>query len=123
MLCVCDGKLNAMNRASPAVTNLTTARSVKALDWAVISAVNNEAVLRSCLLSSPDVSTASEVILQTGYYSAATAYNAGIEKAKSDVLVLVHQDVFLPPGWLDQLQRALKEVEAKDPKWAVAGVW
>src|SRR4051812_29330416 len=77
---------------------------VKPVDWSVISAVNNESVLRSCLLSSPDIRFASQVILQTGYNSAAAAYNAGIEKAKTDILVLVHQDVYLPARWLNQLQ-------------------
>src|SRR5262245_28323809 len=104
-------------------SNLTAPGSSKALDWAVVSAVNNDAVLRSCLLSSPEINTASEVILQTGYQSAASAYNAGIERAKSDVLVLVHQDVFLPNGWVDQLRNAVEHLEAKDPRWAVAGVW
>lgn len=121
MLCSRDEKLSEMNCAPPTI--LAAAKSNEPLDWTVISAVNNDAVLRSCLLSSPDVSAASEVILQSGYQSAATAFNAAIEKAKSDVLVFVHQDVFLPKGWLDQLQCALKELEAKDPKWAVAGVW
>ena len=98
-------------------------RSGKSLDWSVISAVNNETVLRSCLLSSPDIQTASEVILKTGFHSAAAAYNAGIEKARSDVLVLVHQDVYLPKGWIDRVWSALELLEARDPQWAVAGVW
>jgi hypothetical protein len=89
----------------------------------VISAVNNESVLRSCLLSSPEIGSASEVILQTGFHSAAEAYNAGIEKATSDVLVLVHQDVYLPKGWIDRVQDALEAIAANDPQWAVAGVW
>jgi hypothetical protein len=93
------------------------------MEWSVISAVNNEAVLRSCLLSSPDIQSASEVILQTGYHSAAAAYNAGIAKATSDVLVLVHQDVYLPAGWIAKVQGALASLARKDPQWAVAGVW
>ena len=69
------------------------------MDWTVISVTNNEDVLKSCLLNSPDLAEASEVILQKGYRSAAVAYNSAIDKAKTDLLVFLHQDVYLPRGW------------------------
>jgi hypothetical protein len=98
-------------------------QKVKSLPWSVISAVNNEAVLQSCLLSSPDIQSASAVILQKGFTSAAAAYNAGIEKAPTDVLVLCHQDVYLPAGWIGKIQKALESLSQQDPHWAVAGLW
>jgi hypothetical protein len=110
-----------MNAASQA--NSATASEIKSLTWSLVSAVNNEAVLRSCLLSSPDLSSVSEVLLQRGYTSAASAYNAAIVAAKTDVLVLAHQDVFLPKGWAGQLERSLAGLAKADPQWAVAGVW
>jgi len=103
--------------------NTVLARPPTPLAWSAVSAVNNEAVLRSCLLSSPDLVEATEVNLQRGYSSAATAYNAAIDAAKTDVVVLAHQDVFLPAGWGEQLQRALASLAVTDPNWAVAGVW
>ena len=93
------------------------------LDWSLISAVSNEAVLNSSLLSSPDIDSASAVILQHGYSSAAAAYNVGIDAAKSDVLVFAHQDVYLPETWLADLNRALATLSVIDPHWAVLGAW
>jgi hypothetical protein len=93
------------------------------MNWTVIAAVNNERVLKSCLLNSPDVSSASEIILQSGYPSAAAAYNQAIDKAQSEILVFVHQDVYLPAGWLASLEKSVAELSNKDPQWAVAGVW
>jgi len=93
------------------------------MDWTVISATNNENILKSCLLNSPDIREASDVILQRGYASAAAAYNSAIDKARSDLLVFVHQDVYLPQGWLASLQRALDLLSEVDPNWGVAGVY
>jgi glycosyltransferase involved in cell wall biosynthesis len=93
------------------------------MDWTVISATNNEDLLKSCLLNSPDISEASEVILQRGYTSAAAAYNNAIDKARSDLLVFVHQDVYLPQGWLASLWRSLDLLSNVDPSWGVAGVY
>lgn len=91
--------------------------------WSVVSAVNNDQVLKSCLLSSPDVSLATEVLLQRGYASAALAYNEALDRASTDVVVFAHQDVYLPEGWLAKLQQALEWLSDHDPNWAVAGVW
>ena len=74
-------------------------------------------------MKSPDIASASEVMLQRGYRSAATAYNVAIDRAKTDVIVLVHQDVYLPKGWIGVVQKALESLSEQDPKWAVAGVW
>jgi hypothetical protein len=104
-------------------TGVTAQHDRKTVTWSLVSAVNNEAVLRSCLLGSPEIHSASEVILQRGYASAATAYNAAINQAGRDVVVLIHQDVYLPTGWTAQLQRALVCLNRTDPQWAVAGVW
>jgi hypothetical protein len=93
------------------------------MDWTLISATNNEAVLKSCLLNSPDVREATEVILQKGYSSAGVAYNRAIDKAQSDLLVFAHQDVYLPQGWLASLRRALEQLSKVDPNWGIVGVY
>ena len=95
------------------------------MDWSVITAVSNEAVLKGSLLSFPtDIGSASEVILQTGYTSAAAAYNAGIGRARSDVLVFAHQDVYPPATWLADLNKTLEILfHETDPQSAVLGVW
>lgn len=93
------------------------------MEWTIICATNNEEILRNCLLSSPDIGGASEVILQTGYASAATAYNEGFRKARTDLVVFVHQDVYLPAGWVDSLRRTVETLATDDPQWGVLGIW
>jgi hypothetical protein len=93
------------------------------MDWTIIAAINNDEVLRSCLLSSPDIQGVSEVILQRGYTSAARAYNSGMERALTDLVVFAHQDVYFPNGWLDSLHRTLDLLSSTDPNWGVLGVW
>jgi hypothetical protein len=93
------------------------------LQWSLISAVNDERVLKTCLLDSPGIRGAAEVALLRGYPSASAAYNAVIQKTGTDLLVFVHQDVFLPDGWIESVERALETLAAQDPKWGVLGVW
>src|SRR5580704_17412586 len=93
------------------------------MKWSIITATNNEQVLKNCLLSSPEIRSATDVILQRGFSSAGAAYNAGIEKSKTDILVLAHQDVYLPEGWFASVERALERLSSTEPSWAVLGVW
>lgn len=93
-------------------------------DLTIIAAVNNDAVLNSCLLGSPDLkSGAVEVLAMRGHPSAASAYNAGIAQAKGEYLVFVHQDVYLAEGWVAKFQETLKFLEQHDPNWGVLGMW
>lgn len=91
--------------------------------WSLISAVSDEEILKRCLLSSPDVGSATEVILQTGYTSAAAAYNNAVQKSNTDLLVFIHQDVYLPEGWLASVLGAIELVTRTDQDWGVFGVW
>ena len=93
------------------------------MDWTVISAVNDDEVLKSSLLDSPGIKSASQVILQRGFRSAALAYNDAINKAKTDLLVFVHQDMYLPEGWIESVERAVETLASQDPNWGVLGVW
>jgi GT2 family glycosyltransferase len=99
------------------------ATKADSLKWSVIAAVNNQEVLQSCLLQSPEVAQATDHIWQQGYPSAAQAYNVAMDRATTDVLVFAHQDVFLPAGWLSRVQQALAWFAQNDPQWAVAGIW
>ncbi len=64
-----------------------------------------------------------QVIIQKGFKSAALAYNDAIDKAKTDLIVFAHQDVYFPEAWLKDLDRALLILEEKDPNWAVLGCY
>ena len=93
------------------------------MDWTVIAAVNDETVLKTCLLNSPGIQSASNVLLQRGYASAAAAYNAGISDANTDLLVFAHQDMYFPEGWSERVLRAVRLISKDDPFWGVLGTW
>jgi hypothetical protein len=88
-----------------------------------VTASNNEEVLRSCLLASPDLHAGVELSIQRGAASAGSAYNRGIKATQSEVMVFAHQDVFLPEGWMAHLGRALDRLEKEDPNWGVLGIF
>jgi hypothetical protein len=93
------------------------------MKWSLITATNNDEVLESCLLSFTDARFTPDVILQKGYLNAAEAYNAAIETAKTDLLIFIHQDVYLPEGWITKVQAAINILAETDPNWGVLGVW
>lgn len=89
---------------------------------AVAAAVNDEAVLRQCLASSPDiVAGAAELRTYQGYASASIAYNQALDECDAEILVFAHQDVYLPHGFIRRVDERLRELEAIAPDWAVAG--
>lgn len=90
----------------------------------IIAAVNNDGVLNSCLLHSPDLTAHGvEVLALRGHPSAASAYNAGIAQARGEYLVFVHQDVYLAVGWLAKFLATLQFMKQHDPNWGVLGMW
>ena len=91
--------------------------------WSLVSAVNNESVLQQTLLASAAIDSRCQIILQRGFTSAGKAYNAGLAAAKHDVIVFAHQDVYLPEDWLQNLERALVQLNENDPNWGVLGVF
>lgn len=93
------------------------------MNWTLVSVTNNDEVLESCLLNSPDLTNASEVILQRGYSSAAAAYNDALLRAKTDLVIFAHQDVYFPRGWIESLREALDLLARRDPEWGMLGVW
>jgi len=93
------------------------------MNFTVISAVNDEDVLNRCLLRSPDIGLVAGLILQRGYADAAEAYNGAMANAKSGVIVLIHQDVYLPAGWFQQVEAAINRLAHADPHWGVLGVY
>lgn len=99
-------------------------RRLSAQDVAIAAAVNDHDVLAQCLASSPDiVAGAVRLKIYESFTTAGRAYNAAIAAADgAAVLVLAHQDVYLPRGFLDRLLDRLHELDAADPLWAVAGV-
>lgn len=90
----------------------------------IIVATNNENLLTGTLLSSPALrGSGCQVIRKQGFSSAAAAYNSGLQEANHEILVFVHQDVYLPAAWTRDLSIALSYLTDYDPLWGVLGVF
>lgn len=87
------------------------------------AAVNNHDVLANCLRRSPDVASGALTLrIYEGFRAASLAYNQALDESDADILVLAHQDVYLPAGFLAGLQTEVARLDALDPDWALAGV-
>lgn len=90
----------------------------------IVVAINDESIFtenlkESKLLNEPNV----EIHKQQGFSSAALAYNDGLKKSSGDINIFVHQDVYFPENWLDQLTLNIDYLNTDDPEWAVLGVY
>lgn len=94
-------------------------------EYTFVVAANDRSILNKNLLASPCLGNDSphQLLILEGYSSAACAYNRGIEQSKNDVVVFVHQDVYLPHEWVACVETALRNIEGRDPDWGVAGCW
>lgn len=88
-----------------------------------VSLVNNEAVLQSSLCASPTLHSAGTLALCRGATSAAIAYNKVIQQTSEEILIFIHQDVYLPYDWVTNLEKAIDAVEVNDPSWGVLGLF
>jgi hypothetical protein len=95
------------------------------MDVTFVAAVNDRRILEQNLLASPALHEDSgcEVLVQEHYRSAAKAYNQAMDRSRHDLLVFVHQDVYLPSGWLQRLDYCLSRLKIRDAQWGVAGCW
>lgn len=90
---------------------------------AIAAAVNDDEVLGQCLAASPDIASGALALgTYRGYASASRALNAALDESTAEWVMLVHQDVYLPAGFLDQLLRALSHAEVSFPSVGVCGV-
>ena len=55
------------------------------------------------------------------FESLSQAFLSGIERARHEIVVLVHEDVLLLPGWQAAFERSLSELERFDPEWGLLG--
>jgi len=90
--------------------------------FSIAAAVNDDDVLAQCLLSSPDIEHVKGFSAYRGYPSASLAHNQALFDNTADVLVIAHQDVYLPAGFIERLNTAIDDVECIDSKWAVIGL-
>lgn len=88
------------------------------------AAVNDEDILENNLLASDDIqSGALQLHSYRGYKSAALAYNQAISEFGDtcDWIGFVHQDVYLPKGFLESLIEELDSLEQRDETAAIVG--
>ena len=89
----------------------------------VVAPVNDDAILERDLLRSPPIGDGLPLSVMRGYKSAASAYNAALKQISADLAVFVHQDVYLPSGWVELVQQRIAELDKVDPDWAVLGLF
>lgn len=87
--------------------------------------VNDEQVFRNNVLTSLVFTDEHqhELIIQRDFPSASLAYNDAITKAHNDIIVFMHQDVYLPKDWDKRLQDILFSLELSGQKWGVLGCY
>jgi glycosyltransferase involved in cell wall biosynthesis len=97
--------------------------TVQNIPITIVATCNDRAILDNNLLRSSCLrdSRTDQVIIQEGYASASLAYNDAIDKARTDIIVFAHQDVYFPEGWLADLDRAVSRLAEIDPNWGVLG--
>lgn len=90
-----------------------------------VVAVNNDKVFNNNLKASPDLikEISHEIIVMKNYLSASAAYNEGIKMAKNDLIIFVHQDVYLPENWINNLIKIINTIEKYDNSWGVLGCY
>ncbi|HUL00710.1 MAG TPA: glycosyltransferase [Nitrospirota bacterium] len=88
-----------------------------------VIAVNDEKVYQENVLISPVFRFGHhhEILVKRGYSSAGEAYNDAISAASNDLVVFMHQDIYLPDGWDQKLQYEIESLERSGEKWGVLG--
>jgi hypothetical protein len=91
-----------------------------------VVAVEDVRRLESNLLASPILQDARhEIVPVVGASSAADALHKGLSQSarQNSLIVMVHEDVYLPAGWDDRLIAGIAEAERKFGTVGVAGVF
>jgi hypothetical protein len=103
----------------------STIRSSNSPLFTLIAAVNSPRILQENLLASPGVvaQKSLEFLPKEGFTSASLAYNSAIEEARADILVFVHQDLYLPARWFEWVNHAIRTLDAAGIRWGVLGAF
>src|SRR4051812_39635967 len=93
--------------------------------FTIVACVNNEEVLQKNLLVSPGLLNGgrNQLVIKRNFTSASLAYNSALEEAENDIVIFVHQDVYLPDTWFADLKRCLAVLEESDVDWGVLGCY
>jgi len=92
-----------------------------------VVAVNDAAELRQNLQSSQVWKSQQHEFLlvenfnNQAYQSISQLYSDALPRTSYDLIFFVHQDVFFPDDWEEQLASALSDIEMRDANWGVIG--
>lgn len=56
------------------------------------------------------------------FASLGLAIRYGIAKSRNEIIVICHEDIFLPNNWQTHLERSLFDLNASDPNWGILGI-
>ena len=86
-------------------------------------AVNNREILEKNLYLSPGLQKGHthQLLIKENYPSASLAYNDAIDKAANEIIIFIHQDIYLPETWFSDLSRCLSYLKEKKINWGVLG--
>jgi 2-polyprenyl-3-methyl-5-hydroxy-6-metoxy-1,4-benzoquinol methylase len=118
---VCMGSYQYLFRARP--LGWRQGRAEEPMSF--VACVNDEARLQDNLLASPCLrgATIHEIITVRGARSVGEALQAALAQAIHPLVVLVHQDVYLPAGWVQQFQSQWKLAEQRFGRVGLLGVY
>jgi len=90
-----------------------------------VACVNDDDQLAANLARSPCLRGAGphELLVFRGCASAAEGLNAGIEQARNELVVLVHQDVYLPEGWPARVAAQWRAAQDQGGPVGIGGVF
>jgi SAM-dependent methyltransferase len=91
----------------------------------IVACVTDRAILEANLLASPDLGRGSihETIFLSNCLDAAAGLTSGLARARNDLVVWAHQDVYLPRGWPARLVRQMRLAEHQWGRLGVGGVY
>jgi Glycosyltransferase like family len=98
-----------------------THNSGQKTSWSMVVAASSKEVLQANLLRSEEAKSAKEIFVHWHAQNAAKAFNSELARCTGDVVVMAHQDVYLPKGWAEKMIKSIEVLSDRDPKWAVAG--
>lgn len=87
--------------------------------FSIVCACNNTETLSNNLLRSPNIKE-HDLHIVIGHTKPCVAYNEAVKKCSEDVIIFVHQDVYLPESFFGDLTIAIEKLGSTD--WGVLGV-
>jgi hypothetical protein len=87
--------------------------------FSIVTACNNATVLINNLLKSPHIYE-HDLHIKFGFKKPCEAYNEAIKNCKEDIIIFVHQDVYLPESFFGDLTIAIGKLFYAN--WGVLGV-